>query len=78
MNLEKEVKSIISNLSGKEEVFDKDSLQDDLGLDSFSLVVMLVEFEDFFGIELQESDMNPFDLITVADAIELVEKYYEE
>ena len=78
MNLEKEVKSIISNLSGKEEVFDKDSLQDDLGLDSFSLVVMLVEFEDFFGIELQESDKNPFDLITVADAIELVEKYYEE
>ena len=39
------------------------------------MVTLLVELEDTFGITLDESDMNPFDLITAADVILLVEKY---
>ena len=39
------------------------------------MVMLLVEIEDNFGIELDESDMNPFDLTTVESIINMVEKY---
>lgn len=47
----------------------------DLGLDSLRMVMLLVTLEDTFEIELDESDMNPFALITVCDVIGLVMKY---
>lgn len=72
---EKEVYKIISNLSGKEDVSEDDSLAGDLGLDSFMMVTLLIELEDAFAIEFSGSDMNPYDLLNVKDAIELVEKY---
>ncbi len=53
-------------------------LQNDLALDSLSMVLLLSEIEDAFNIELEESDLNPFDLITVQDVINLVEKYCNE
>ena len=33
--------------------------------------------EDEFQIVLDESDMNPFDLVTVEDVVKLVTKYME-
>ena len=50
-------------------------LIDDLSLDSLRMVVLLVNIEDTFGIELDESDLDPFMLITVGDVVELVSKY---
>lgn len=50
-------------------------LLNDLSLDSLSMVMLLVMIEDTFEIELDESDMNPFALITVQDVIDLVERY---
>lgn len=50
-------------------------LLNDLSLDSLSMVMLLVMIEDTFKIELDESDMNPFALITVQDVIDLVNKY---
>ena len=47
----------------------------DLALDSLRMVMLLVTLEDTFEIELDESDMNPFALITVSDVISLVMKY---
>ena len=47
----------------------------DLSMDSLRMVMLLVMIEDIFEIELDESDMNPFVLITVQDVIELVAKY---
>lgn len=47
----------------------------DLALDSLRMVMLLVMIEDVFNIELNESDMNPFVLITVKDVINLVAKY---
>ena len=44
-------------------------------LDSLRMVMLLVALEDTFEIELDESDMNPFSLITVQDVIDLVMKY---
>lgn len=50
----------------------------DLQLDSLRLVMLLVTLEDTFAIELDESDMDPFALVTVQDVIDLAEKYTGE
>lgn len=51
------------------------TLTGNLSMDSLRMVMLLVTLEDTFEIELDESDMNPFSLITVQDVINLVMKY---
>ena len=75
MNVKEKVLSILTELSGSDEISENNSLLTDIHLDSLGMVTLLVELEDTFGITLDESDMNPFDLITAADVILLVEKY---
>ncbi len=75
MKTEERIKHILSELSGEKSIETKARLQEDLSLDSLSMVTMLVEIEDSFSIEFDEKDMNPFDLITVADVIKLTEGY---
>ena len=75
MQIEEQVKGILSELSGEETVQNQATLQEDLALDSLAMVMMLVAIEETFGIELDESDMNPFDLDTVQSVIDLVAKY---
>ena len=41
------------------------------------MVMLLVEIEEKLEIELDESDMNPFDLITVQNVIDMVKKYFK-
>lgn len=77
MNITKKVIDILKELSGKKTIKQKDSLQHDIALDSLGMVMLLVEIEETFCIELDESDMNPFDLLTVSDVVELVKKYKE-
>ncbi len=74
MNIEKKVHAILHDRSSKERFTNNDNLQE-LGLDSLDMVTLLLEVEDTFGITLDESDMNPYDLQTVEDVIHLVEKY---
>lgn len=69
------VTTILSELSGIETLHPEQELQGELGLDSLQLVTLLVMLEDAFEIVLDESDMNPFDLTTVSQVVELVEKY---
>lgn len=69
------VTEIIKKLRDAEEICESDELQSDLHMDSLALVTLLVDIEEQFDIELKESDMNPFDLITVRDVCELVRKY---
>ena len=66
---------ILAELSGTENISLENHLQNDLGLDSMLMVTLLLDIEEKFEIELNESDMNPFDLNTVQDVIFLVEKY---
>ena len=66
---------ILKELSGMEAVNPDDKLIDDLAMDSLSMVTLLIEIEERFKIELDESDMNPFDLNTVKDVTELIKKY---
>ncbi len=75
ISIEKQVTDILEELAltpveGKEK-----ELINDLALDSLRLVMLLVNLEETFEIELDESDMNPFQLITVQDVINLVAKY---
>ena len=69
------VLKILEQLSGAEKIEISAHLQNDLALDSLSMVTLLINLEDDFGIELSETDMNPFDLETVESVIRLVEKY---
>ena len=75
MNIEEKVKNILSELSGEEVVDNEATLQDKLAMDSLSMVTLLVQIEEEFSIELEESDMNPFELTTVQSVIDMVRKY---
>ena len=66
---------ILSELSGIETICLDHELQSDLGLDSLQMVTLLMMLEETFQITLEESDMNPFDLINVWHVVDLVEKY---
>jgi len=77
------IKEILSEIIGSDDIKTEYDLQNDMGLDSIQMVTLLVMIEEAFEIILDESDMNPFDLKSVADVLALVEKYetgdtYEE
>ena len=78
MNTEEKIREILFELSGMEITDNNASLQEDLALDSLAMVMLLIDIEEGFVIELDESDMNPFDLQTVNDVIKLVERYCNE
>lgn len=75
MCIEDAVQKILFNLCGEERICESASLRNDLALDSLAMVTLLIEIEDTFGIQLDESDMNPFALNTVKDIVEMVSKY---
>lgn len=75
MNTGKKVMELLRDLSGSDGFSPKDSLKDDVGLDSLAMVTLLMMLEDTFEIELKQSDMNPLALVRVEDITGLVEKY---
>ncbi len=75
MEYREKVYEILKALSGAEKIGDSDSLQGDLLLDSLAMVTLLIEIEEALHIRLDESDMNPFDLVTAGDVVRLAEKY---
>lgn len=52
-------------------------LNEDLGLDSLNMVELIVELEECFDIEIDESDLDPAALQTVEQVYALVAKYVE-
>ena len=77
MDIENKVFDLLKELSGNETIELSDTLKNEIALDSLGMVTLLVEIEDVFQIELDESDMNPFELITVSDVVELVKRYHD-
>lgn len=75
MNVEQKTYDILTKLSGKETVNPADSLQVDVALDSLSMVTLLLEIEDAFGIQLDESDMDLSKLELVEDVIAMISGY---
>lgn len=75
MNTKEKVITVLAGLSGMPNITQEDTLSESLALDSLSHALMILELEDAFEIQFKEADMNPFDLITVADVVALVERY---
>ena len=73
--MEDKVIEVVSEVTGHQEIQLEYTLQGNLGVDSLCAVMLLVAIEDAFEIELDESDMNPLNLITVADIVNMVRKY---
>ena len=69
------VNELLIELCGVEPASNESRLREDLGLDSLRMVMLLLAVEDMFEVELEESDMNPFSLITVSDVVSLATKY---
>lgn len=78
METEERVIKILNELCGNEVQNVDQSLANELMLDSLNMVILLLEIEEKFDIQLDESDMNPLDLQTVSDVIRLAEKYCDE
>ena len=74
-NLKEEVIGLINDIAPNRIKEKNDSLTNDLGMDSLGLIILLTMIEETFEIELDESDMNPFELQTVGNVIDLVAKY---
>ena len=78
MTTNEKVTDLLADLSGLSNISPESTLNEDLGLDSLAMVMLLVALEDTFAIELNEADMNPFDLKTVGDVISLAERYVDD
>lgn len=76
--IKEKVIEILEDICAIELTDETATLQNDLQMDSLRMVMLLIMIEDTFEIELDESDMNPFALITVQDVIDLVAKYKYE
>lgn len=74
MDIKTEVMKILSSLCC-ETVEENDLLKEDLGFSSLDMIEILMRLEETFNIEIDESDMNPYELKTSADVIKLAEKY---
>lgn len=75
MSIRDNMLDLIKEISGMKTVNIEDNLQTDLGLDSMQLVILLIQMEERLHIEFDETDMNPFDLVTAGDVVLLAERY---
>lgn len=75
MKVREKISEILSELTGIDTINTDDALQEDLGLNSIQMVTLLIMVEENFGIFLDESDMNPYDLVYVYQVVDMVEKY---
>ncbi len=75
MNAKEKVILLLEKLSGIDKISEQHLLESDLGMDSLGMVMLLIELEDTLEITLDQTDMNPYDLRTVANVIELAERY---
>ena len=77
MDIFDKVKDLLIELCGVKDISLEHDLKSDLGLDSLQMVMLLMLLEEAFEIMLNETDMNPFELIYVTDIVTLVEKYLD-
>lgn len=77
MDFEKRIiKTIGKNLENACEVTMESSLVEDLGVDSFSKIIIIAAIEDEFGIEIDEAELG--DINKVSDIIYKLRLKYPE
>ena len=72
-----QVNEILKEKSFCDDITAELRLNEDLGLDSLNMVELMVELEERFNIEIDESDLDPAALQTVEQVYALVAKYVE-
>ena len=69
------VYDLIKDISGCNEINDNMSLENDLGLDSLNRIMLIINIEEKTGITFEATDMNPEELLTVGNIVNLLKKY---
>ena len=77
-NIKAVINSILSEKRFSDTITADMKLKEDMGFDSLSLVELIIDLEDQFDIEIDESDLDPGQLKTVGQIYTLVDKYLEE
>ena len=75
MEITNKVIDIVKGLTPIDIISTSSSLVNDLNLDSLNMVALLINLETEFSFCLKEEDMNPYNLSTITDIINLVNKY---
>lgn len=75
--MKERIDAILKEKSFLDEIQPEQKLKDDLGMDSLSVVELIVDLEEAFDVEIDESDLNPEELQTVGQIYELVRGYKE-
>lgn len=70
MNIENKVMQIIADYTQIEAINQNSRLVADLGINSFDLVELILEFEDEFAIKILDKEIKS--LLTVADITKLI------
>lgn len=60
---------------GNQEIKESDSLKDDVGVDSLTMVSLIISIENHFGVEFEDSDLSFENLETVGSLLAMLEKY---
>lgn len=76
--MKEKANEILKKKSFCDEITSELKLREDLGLDSLNMVELMVEIEDKYNIEIEESDLDPAALQTVSQIYDLIEKYTGE
>jgi acyl carrier protein len=76
-NIEQRIKEIMCDCFDLEmdQLTDDADLVKDLGVDSISVVEMIVDIEDEFGIEIQDKDISNY--LTVSKAVNAIKSQIE-
>lgn len=68
-----DIMEIVANLSALElSDINMDSELAELGIDSLKTVQLIIDLEEFVGIQFNDAELDPFKLKTVKDVYELV------
>ena len=76
MEIEAKLKELLYEIDDEidvDEITEESRLKEDVGLSSVAMLYMAVSIENEFEIDLSDANMN--DLVTVGDVVELIEKY---
>ena len=76
-NTKEIINSILTEKRFSDTITSDMKLSEDLGFDSLSLIELIVDLEDRFDIEIDESDLDPSQLKTVGQIYSLIDKYLE-
>lgn len=73
MNIEEKVIDTLKKSSSVADAIEREDLLSYMGIDSLKLVEVIIALEDTFNIEFNLSSLNPSEIRTVKDLIDLVD-----